>query len=328
MIGQRLYAWSVKFEQFAWGLTIGVVFLLFAAGPALQRLVVAQRHTDINVATLQLIGGAALVAYGFGFLWSMVGHMLWEVILAKELDQYSTLNGYLGAMRSWTRTGLMSALTAGLIVVTALDPFSVVRDMETALKDFATNAVAEVSSQVSMQVSNEIATETQRAMNEVAQQVAKGGTPDPTALKPNLDQGLGRMGAGIEQIIKRQAERSIKRAEQAIQTRYEENLVVLTWLPPWGILLLYLLGHAWVPFSLLLIAPWDRISWRWLLGLGRPRLRPQTGSRARTVIDAYATRKPDPGATPALPGSTARPGSVDAEWREVDGDVEDDGRAA
>lgn len=329
MIGQGLYAWSIKFEQFIWGCTIGLVFLLFAAGPALQRLVVAQRLSDINLATLELIAGAALVAYGFGFLWAMVGHMLWELILAKELEQYSAFNGYLGAARSWTRTTILSGLTVGLIMVTALDPFAVVRDMEMAIKDFMTVTTAELSEQISTQVSQEITAEANRAIGEMQRQVALTGKVDPTAVKPNLEQGFGRVGESMGKFIQAQAERSVKKAELAIQARYDENLVVLRWLPPWAILATYLIGHAWLPFNVLMAAPWGALPWRRLRRLPGPGSPPDTGTHAHRVIGAYATPKPQQTPGPGLPpGSTMRPGAVEGVWREVDGEVDDDGRAA
>ncbi|MSQ10305.1 MAG: hypothetical protein EXR52_04790 [Dehalococcoidia bacterium] len=85
------------------------------------------------------------MAYGFGFLWAMVGHMLWELVLAKDLEQYAAFNGYLGSARSWTRITILSGLTTRLIMATALDPFAVVRDIEMAIKDCMTATTAELS---------------------------------------------------------------------------------------------------------------------------------------------------------------------------------------
>ncbi|MSQ10304.1 MAG: hypothetical protein EXR52_04785 [Dehalococcoidia bacterium] len=130
------------------------------------------------------------------------------------------------------------------------------------------------------------------------------------------------------ELIKAQAERSVKKAEQAIQTRYDENLVVLRWLPPWAILAAYLIGHAWLPFSVLMAAPWSVLPWRRLKGLRCTGPVRDSGAHAHRVIGAYATPKPQQNPSPALPGSTIRPGAVEGVWHEVDGEVGGDCRAA
>ncbi|GEM_PF-6967218 len=321
MKGQGLYAWSLRFERFIWGFTIVLVFLLFAAGPALQKLVVTSRISDPNAAALWLIGGSALVVYGFAFIWPMLGEILWDMLLGREYEQYSTFNGNIGSYRSWTRSMLIIVFTYVIVTVTALDPFAVVTDAKAAFGDFVTTT----SQELPKQVAGDLADSTNTAIATAAQEAAKTGKvqAEPSA----MEKAVTKVWGGVDRFVRSQIDQSMNKAKTAIDNRVAANLVVLTWVPLWAILAVFALGHTWFPIGLLTYIPGVTLPWEKLGKLKgfKPSMpQPVARARARDVIGAYAA--PAEQKAKELPASSSKSpntpnagkgGVQEGQWREV-----------
>lgn len=318
MVGQRVLLWSVRFERFSWGFTVGLVFLLFAGGPALLKLLAVGGGYDVAALTLQLAGGSLIIAYGFGFTWSMFGQFLWDIVLQHEYEQYSFLNGYIGAVRSWSRTMGVAALTTLLIIVTGLDPFATVRDAELGVQEFGLT----VAQQLPAQLAADVAGGANQALAEAAQQVQAGGQVQPPTNA--IQRTLAGVTAGTQRFLRAQADRSLAKARTAVEQRFNENLMVLSWLPVWAIAAAYALGHWWFPLGLLTWVPspevsgWlDRLKWRPKRRVKLAAPSGATGARAADMVTQYTAPRPPIKLPPGLPPAQ-RTNVQEGEWREVD----------
>lgn len=313
MIGQALFTLATKVEKFVWGFTVAVVFLLFAGGPALQKLVAAWQWYDPTGHAVLLIAGSGFVIYSFGFLWSMLGVMVWELVLAREVEQFGMLNGFVGAVRSWTRSGMQVMLTVALIVVTAADPFASMRDVQNLAQDF----VGQTARQLPRQVTEQIAAEANTAVAEAA---ATGQLDKlEKQIEPNtLTARLERIMSGVQRFLVAQLERSMNSARSGVEGRFTENLRAFSWLPPWLAFLAYLLGYTWFPLGLLMA--WGNRPrqvkakpHRETAAEQAARLRQEAVARRRALVNAYAGQRADEAAALPPPHEPVQEG----EWREL-----------
>ena len=263
---------SVRFERFLWGFATAVVGLMFLAGPLLTFVVPAAKPADPTLAAVMLVLGTATVAYVAGFFWPMLSNTVWSLLITPIAT--GRRENYRSAAAAWGRSALVTAALAGLLAVTGTNPLGTLTELPTAAPQITTlgqllNVVLPAPMPADRLLAN--------AMENAGLAVADAQGLREVVQAPNLEAAAVQVRDTATAVLYAQGAPSIRYAKHAMDHRFEQQPQPLRWVPFWAVFLLYLMGHVWFPFGLLLQGPLR------LAEAARPHL---TVHNARRVVEA------------------------------------------